>query len=105
MKKYLIAFLIGIVATVVFGILAGFGGGACHCETPLRVLFPFLSLLESNAEAGTVLLGLHTPYTQWAWRCPRAWNGEWEFLSSFLPSTVARWLLRCRCQEKCERWH
>ena len=38
LKKYLIALLVGIAATALFVVLAGFGGGACHCSTPLRVV-------------------------------------------------------------------
>ena len=63
MKKYEIALLIGILWTVVFGILAGFGGGACHCNTPLRVLFPYMSMTGVHAESdlGTLLLVLQCP--------------------------------------------
>jgi hypothetical protein len=64
MKKYLIALPIGLVATLLFAILAGMGGGACHCNTPLRVLFPFLSLAEPDSDGGIVgglLLWLQFP--------------------------------------------
>lgn len=63
MKKYVIAVVIGILWTVVFGILAGFGGGACHCNTPLRVLFPYMTMLGVHAESdlGTLLFALQCP--------------------------------------------
>ena len=67
MKKFSIAFLIGVLATVLFAVLAGFGGGACHCSTPLRVLFPYMSLLGPNADEGilsTYFLGFSVPSTQ-----------------------------------------
>ena len=66
MKKYVIAILIGVVATVVFGFLAGVGNGACHCNSPLQVLFPYLTLAEGSSEGGTLggllLLGQFPAY-------------------------------------------
>lgn len=43
-RNVLIGTLIGIALTVLFGLLAGFGGGACHCNTPLTVLFPYTAI-------------------------------------------------------------
>ncbi|RPH62218.1 MAG: hypothetical protein EHM89_05960 [Acidobacteria bacterium] len=60
MKKYVIALVIGILMTL-FAVLAGLGGGAYHCATPERVLFPYVSLLGINAEwgiLGNLLFGL-----------------------------------------------
>lgn len=37
----LIALPISIVVTVVLFFAAGFAGGACHCMTPVSVLFPY----------------------------------------------------------------
>lgn len=37
----LIALSISVVMTVVLFFTAGFAGGACHCMTPVSVLFPF----------------------------------------------------------------
>ena len=54
MKKCLIALLIGIVAEVFFLLLTGFAGAACHCNTPLKVLFPFKSLQGVHVDGGTV---------------------------------------------------
>jgi hypothetical protein len=79
MKKYLIALLIGIAALVFFGVLAGFGAGACHCSTPVRVLFPFMSLLGSNAGEGMaadLLLGLQWPVYALSVAMPK--STEWR---------------------------
>ena len=54
MKKLLISLGAGITLTLVFSILAGMGGGACHCNTPLQVLFPFMSMLGVHAADGTL---------------------------------------------------
>jgi hypothetical protein len=75
MKKYLIAVLVGILLTAVFGVLAGFGGGACHCSTPQRILFPYGSLLADNAEwetPGIVLFGLQCPIYALSVAMPRS---------------------------------
>jgi hypothetical protein len=62
MKKYLIALSVGILTTAVFGILAGFGGGACHCATPERVLFPYVALLSGDTDVlAAVVFGLQYP--------------------------------------------
>ena len=37
----LIAVPISIVITILFLFAAGFAGGACHCMTPVSVLFPY----------------------------------------------------------------
>lgn len=64
MKRFLIAAAVGILLTVVFAVLAGMGGGACHCNTPGHVLFPFESMLGDYAEGGALadwLFGLQFP--------------------------------------------
>lgn len=78
MKKYLIALLIGLVVTVLFAVLAGLGGGACHCTTPLRVLFPYMSLLGDAEEgiAGTLLFGLQCPVYAVSVAMPK--SAEWR---------------------------
>ena len=48
MKTLLISVAVGIALTVVFGVLAGMGGGACHCSTPGAVLFPYMTLSEGG---------------------------------------------------------
>lgn len=63
MKKYLIAVAIGIAMTAVSGVLAGMGGGACHCNTPLRILFPYMSMLGERADPG--ILGTLLFVLQW----------------------------------------
>ena len=40
-RSLLIAIPISIVVTVVLFFVAGFLGGACHCMTPVSVLFPY----------------------------------------------------------------
>jgi hypothetical protein len=37
----LIALAISVVITIAFFFAAGFAGGACHCMTPVSVLFPY----------------------------------------------------------------
>ena len=44
MKGILLALLIGIALTTVAILGAGMAGGACHCETPTIVFFPFAML-------------------------------------------------------------
>ena len=45
MKRLLLSLLIAIplsgVVTVILFFAAGFAGGACHCMTPVSVLFPY----------------------------------------------------------------
>jgi len=51
----LIAFAVSAVVTVVLSIIGGFLGGACHCMTPMSVLFPygtFITMRTSWEEAG-----------------------------------------------------
>ena len=64
MKKLLISLGVALVLTLVFSILAGMGGGACHCNTPLQVLFPFMSMLgvhDADNALGELLWGLQMP--------------------------------------------
>jgi hypothetical protein len=49
-KKLLISLGVGTVLWPVFAILAGMGGAACHCNTPLQVLFPFMSMLGVHTD-------------------------------------------------------
>ena len=51
----LIALSISVVTTVVLFFAAGFAGGACHCMTPVSVLFPygtFIGMRTSWENAG-----------------------------------------------------
>jgi hypothetical protein len=41
MKRILILVLVSILLTFLLGLLGGFLGGACHCMTPITVLFPY----------------------------------------------------------------
>jgi hypothetical protein len=62
LKKYVIAGVVGVVLTVLLGLLAGFGGAACHCNTPLRVLFPYVSMADDSWETlFALLLGIQYP--------------------------------------------
>src|SRR5258705_11818050 len=36
--------LLGLGLLVIFALAAGFAGGACHCNSPLGVLFPYASI-------------------------------------------------------------
>lgn len=44
MKWILIAAGIGVGVTMVAFVLAAMAGGACHCSSPVKVLFPFGAL-------------------------------------------------------------
>ena len=46
MKRILIAAGISIVVTLLAFVVAGLAGGACHCTGPVKVIFPFATLLE-----------------------------------------------------------
>lgn len=64
MKRFGIPILIGILLTVPSFVLAGMGGGACHCSTPIRILFPYVSMLGIHADwgfLGFLLFGLQFP--------------------------------------------
>jgi hypothetical protein len=56
--------MVGILLTVVFFVLAGFAGGACHCSMPITSLFPYVSMLGEHADwgvLGLVFFGLQFP--------------------------------------------
>ena len=57
MRLVLIAILVSVLLTVLLFGLAGFLSGACHCETPTAVLFPYAAILLSgpNWESLSVL--------------------------------------------------
>jgi len=64
MKKVFIPILIGIGLTVVFVLLGGLAGGACHCLTPTTIFFPYgTSVLQhtSRESAGFLLIALQFP--------------------------------------------
>lgn len=46
-KRILIPILVGILLFVVAIVLGGFAGGACHCDSPELVFFPYPRILES----------------------------------------------------------
>jgi hypothetical protein len=56
--------MVGILLTIFFIVLAGMGGGACHCSTPIIILFPYVSMLGVHADwgvLGLLLFGLQFP--------------------------------------------
>jgi len=64
MKRFLIPVLIGIPLTFLSLVLVAFGGGACHCSTPLQFFFPYVSMLGVHADWGVLgflLFGLQFP--------------------------------------------
>lgn len=64
MKRFLIPIVTGILLTVLFIVLAGIGGGACHCSTPITIFFPYVSMLGVHADwgvPGLLLFGLQFP--------------------------------------------
>lgn len=71
MKKLLLSAVIGCLLTVLFGVLAGFGGAACHCNTPLQVTFPYLSMLGVHHDTGLLgtllLVGQFPVYVASVW--------------------------------------
>jgi hypothetical protein len=42
--RVFISLLLGFLLTLLAAVLAGLGGGACHCNTPLAVLFPYTAI-------------------------------------------------------------
>ncbi|MGI8836314.1 MAG: hypothetical protein ACR2H4_06710 [Pyrinomonadaceae bacterium] len=46
MRRFLIPIVIGILLTMLLALLAGFAGGACHCETPAVLFFPYDSVVR-----------------------------------------------------------
>lgn len=64
MKRVFIPILIGIVLTVLFVLLGGFAGGACHCLTPTTIFFPYgtIGLQHTSREyVGLLLIALQFP--------------------------------------------
>jgi hypothetical protein len=64
MKRLLIAILVGIFLTVVFFVLAGFFGGACHCVTPTTIFFPYAAIVLGGFgrdSVGLLLIALQFP--------------------------------------------
>jgi hypothetical protein len=62
--RNLILILCAFVVSAVLFLLAGFLGGACHCNTPMTVFFPFgtiFSMRTSWENAGFLLIGIQFP--------------------------------------------
>lgn len=62
--RFVIPIMIGILLIPLFFVLAAFGGGACHCSTPLIVFFPYVSMFGVHADWGVLsflLIGLQFP--------------------------------------------
>lgn len=64
MKRFVILMVASVLVTVVAGVLAGMGAGACHCSTPPNVLFPFGMILDDGSYdiASVALLGQFPAY-------------------------------------------
>jgi hypothetical protein len=45
--RILIPLLVGILLFIVAAFLGGFAGGACHCDSPELVFFPYSRILEN----------------------------------------------------------
>ena len=82
MKRAIVAFLIGVAVTLLAFLVVGLAGGACHCNTPFAVMFPYGTFLEmrmSQEDLGTLALLLQFPIYALAVALPatdlrRAWS-------------------------------
>ena len=64
MTRLFILIAIAILLTVTFGFLGGFLGGACHCETPMTLFFPYGTIIGMRTRwesLGFVLTMLQFP--------------------------------------------
>jgi hypothetical protein len=62
--RILISILCGLVVSAILFLLGGFLGGACHCNTPMTVFFPFgtmVSMRTSWESVGFLLIGIQFP--------------------------------------------
>ena len=74
---------------VVFFLLAGFAGGACHCETPVTVFFPYwmIALGAFNWESiSNILLIIQFPV--YALAMARARGDNWKALTFLILLTL-----------------
>ena len=55
----LIAIPISVVVTVVLSLASGFAGGACHCMTPISVLFPYGTFITMRTSWETLGSYMH----------------------------------------------
>lgn len=55
MKRILVSVGIGIGVTVLIFVVTALATGACHCSTPVKIFFPFATLLEGFV--GSDILG------------------------------------------------
>ena len=44
MKRILLTIAAGILLAVLFFIAAAFASGACHCSTPIAIIFPYAAI-------------------------------------------------------------
>jgi len=80
--KILSPILVGIGLMVVFALMAGFAGGACHCVSPVAVFFPYTAIARgalSWESIGDVLFILQYPV--YALTIARARGSNWKALA------------------------
>jgi hypothetical protein len=58
MKRIFISIAVGTLLTVFLGVMGGVLGGACHCMTPMTLLFPYgtIIVMRSSWQVVGVLL-------------------------------------------------
>ena len=64
MERVFVPILIGILLTVLFVLLGGFAGDACHCLTPTTIFFPYGTIVlqhTSRESVGLLLIALQFP--------------------------------------------
>lgn len=74
--------LVGIGLMVLFALLAGFAGGACHCVSPTGIFFPYSAIAWGAFSwefIGTLLLILQYPI--YALTIARARGSNWKALA------------------------
>ena len=66
MKRLLLSLLVAIplsgIVTVILFFAAGFAGGACHCMTPVSILFPYGTFITMRTRFET--LGFYSDILQ-----------------------------------------
>jgi hypothetical protein len=81
----LIALLVSVMITVVLFFAAGFAGGACHCMTPVSVLFPYGTFIGMRTSwENTGLLATVLQFPLYAITIGIVAGRRWKLLASLL---------------------
>jgi hypothetical protein len=80
--RVLVPISVGIVLTVLLFALAGFAGGACHCVTPIAVLFPYTAIARGAFSWESISIVLVTlQYPLYLITIARARDMGWKILT------------------------